>query len=116
MAKTIPVKLPPELVEIAKARDGSKPPGEVLLDMIRDYLRLEAYAKAIASSEGKEVTSASEVIIRWQREADDELNSIKKQARETMTMLEGMEIFFRKSNRGEDYGKRRYGKEERGRE
>lgn len=108
MAKTMPVKLLPELVEIAKARDGSKPPGEVLLDMIRDYLRLEAYAKTIASGEGK---SASEVIIAWQREAEKDLDSIKQQARETMTMLEGMEIFFRKTG-GEDYGKRRYRKED----
>lgn len=111
MAKTIPVKVPPELVEIAKARDGNRPPGEVLLDMIREYLRLEAYARAIADSEGEEVISVSETIINWQGEAENELDDIKKQARETEMMLQGMEIYLRKSNRGEDHGKRKHRRE-----
>lgn len=95
MAKTTSVKIPVELVEIAKARDEDKPPGEVLFEMVKDYERLREYAGTLIKKDiGK--SSVSEIIIDYYNDQDARIEEIKKSQIEITKMLEGLEIFFKK--------------------
>ena len=93
------VRIPLELVEILESRKPDKPLGEVLFDIVKDYVALEDYTRSLELKQtGKE--SVSEIIIRHHDWQDKNTAEVKKSIDELKIMIKGMEIFFTKFNKG----------------
>lgn len=93
------VKIPVELVELIVKRDPDRPPGEVLLDIVNDYLKLEDYARSLKLElTGKE--TVSEILIKYHKWQDENTESVKKQIDELKSMIKGTEKFFTEFGKG----------------
>ncbi len=93
------VKIPLELIEIIEKRNQDKPPGEVLFEIMKDYVALEDYARSLKLElTGKE--SLSETLIRYHKFQDENTADVKKQVDELKNMIKGMEMFFTKFGGG----------------
>ncbi len=87
-----PVKLPQELVEFLEQRSQGRPPGEVLLKIVKDYELLEIRAKVIAERRnidmrGKTVSE----IVSWY------IDEIGATTEEMKKVLSGLRLFSEKS-------------------
>lgn len=98
-SKSKNVRLPMELVEIIEKHDPDKPPGEVLLEIVKDYVVLEEYARKLKMKQtGKE--SLSDIIIKYQDFQDANTAQVQKNIDELKTMIKGLELFFTKFGKG----------------
>lgn len=89
------VKIPLELVEIIEKRSNGRTPGEALLEIVKDYVSLEDYARHLKLKlTGKE--NVSEIMIRYYGEQDANIAEIKESINELKTMVRGLEIYYKK--------------------
>lgn len=87
------VKIPLGLVELIEKRDPGRPPGEVLEEIVNDYVKIEDYAKSLKLDlTGKE--KLSEILIKYHNFQDANTADVKKQIAELKTMIDGTEKFF----------------------
>lgn len=89
------VKIPLELVEIIEKRSSGRPPGEVLLEIVKDYVILEDYARSVNKKQAGKA-SVSEIIIGYYDEQDVKIVELQHNINEVQTMLKGLEIYFTK--------------------
>lgn len=97
--KTRSVKLPTGLIEaLEKRKDAIKdtrPIGELLEDMVKDYERIERAAAIIAP--GKlNGTNAAEIFADYLVEYNQKIDSIELSIKELTTMIQGLKLFFEK--------------------
>lgn len=94
------VKIPVELVELIEKRSGGRPPGEVLFEIVNDYVKFENYVLSLKFNlTGKE--TMSELVIRVNELQKANMADVQKQITDLKTMLQGMEMWFtRFGNRG----------------
>lgn len=89
------IKVPLELLELIQNRTKGGPPGQVLHEIVKDYVNIEKYARSLKLKQtGKE--SVSEIIIRYYDHQDANIADVKGQIDEVKTMLKGLEIYFTK--------------------
>lgn len=87
------VKIPLELVEIIEKRFPDKTVGEGLFEIYKEYELLEGLALSIkANRKDLEKATVYEVMV----DRDNRINELQTQIDELKTMLQGMEIFFKK--------------------
>lgn len=89
--KTKAVKIPLELADLLEKRNSSKPPGEVLLEIYKDYLRLEEFASA-KRNPAQYGAKVSDIIIQY----DERIDAFEEKLKEVSTMMQGLKIFFTK--------------------
>lgn len=90
------IKIPLELVDLINSLNpDDKAPGEVLLNIVKDYVRLIEYAKTLNNKNLSKI-SVSDAIINYYSDQDARIEEIQKSQRELMRMLDGLEIFFKK--------------------
>lgn len=93
------VKLPQELVEIIEKRINGRPPGETLLEIVKDYVDIENYVRSLKLKQtGKE--RVSEVIIRYYDQQDSNIDEVKKSIEELKSLVKGLKIFYTKFGKG----------------
>lgn len=97
--KTKSVKLPTELIEaLEKRKDAtmdSRPIGELMEDIVRDYERIERAAAIIAP--GKLTgTNAAEIFADYLIEYNNKITGIEVSVKELGTMVQGLKMFFEK--------------------
>lgn len=97
--KTKSVKLPTRLIEaLEKRKDAIKdtrPIGELLEDMVKDYERIERAAAIIAP--GKLTgTNAAAIFADYLIEYNNKITGIEVSIKELGTMLQGLKMFFEK--------------------
>ncbi len=95
--KTKSVKLPTGLIEaLEKRKDAIKdtrPIGELLEDMVKDYERIERAAAIIAP--GKLTgTNAAEIFADYLIEYNDKITEVEIKIGELGTMVQGLKMFF----------------------
>lgn len=97
--KTKSVKLPIELIEYLEKRNDNRPPGEVLLGIVKDYEQLEEYAKCIAEQKKIDLknTAISDVFKLYISEESTKIEGFKKSIDELKTIVSGLRLFFEKS-------------------
>jgi len=87
------VKLPLELVESIEKRSSGRPPGEVLLEIYKEYELLEGLTAPIRMNrKGFEKVSVYDILV----DRDNRINELQTQINELKTMFQGMKIFFTK--------------------
>ena len=89
------IKVPLELLELIQNRTKDGPPGQVLLEIVKDYTVLEDYARSVNKQHASKA-SVSEIIIGYYREQDMNIAEVEKSITELKTMLKGLEIYFTK--------------------
>lgn len=87
------VKIPLELVEIIEKRIPDKTVGEALFEIYKEYALLEGLAESIKMNR-KDLEGATVYEVMVDR--DNRINELQTQIDELKTMLQGMEIFFKK--------------------
>lgn len=92
------VKLPLELVEAIEKRNSGKPLGEVLLEIYKEYERLEGLARSIAYVEKRDSgkINVSDTIIRYTTSKSQDMTKFEETLSELRTMVVGLEIFLKK--------------------
>ncbi len=96
--KSKTIRIPFELVEIIENRDPGKQPGDALLEIVKDYVNIENYARSLKLKQtGNE--PVSEIIIRYHDWQDANTANVKEQIIELKTMIKGLEIFYTKFNK-----------------
>jgi len=90
------VKLPMELLELIKKRNGAKPPGEVLLEIVKEYEYLESVARRVTGAKETDPINISESIEKFFEKTLNELDQLRKGHDEYRTMLQGLNLFFTK--------------------
>lgn len=87
------VKIPMELVEKIEKRLPDKTVGEGLLEIYKEYELLEGLALSIKMNrKDLDGSTVYEVMV----DRDNRINELQTQIDELKTMLQGMEIFFKK--------------------
>ena len=87
------VKIPIELVEKIEKRSSGRPPGEVLLDIYREYELIEGLASSTRMNrKDLEKASVYEILV----DRDNRINEMKAEINELKTMFQGLQIFFTK--------------------
>jgi len=89
------VKLPFELVEIIEKRNTGSPPGQLLLEIVKDYTVLEDYARSVNKQQVSKA-SVSEIIIGYYHEQDKNIAEVNDSIEELKTMVKGLEIYYKK--------------------
>lgn len=86
------IKIPPELVEFLEKRSNGRPPGRVLLEIVKDYEQLELRARAIAEQSNIDMhgKTVSQVITQFIDEIGSTTEDMKK-------VLSGLRLFSEKS-------------------
>lgn len=97
--RTKSVKLPTGLIEALETRkdaiNDTRPIGELLEDMMKDYERIERAAAIIAP--GKLTgTNAAEIFADYLIEYNNKITGIEVSIKELGTMLQGLKMFFEK--------------------
>ncbi|MDP2217171.1 MAG: hypothetical protein Q8J68_07800 [Methanolobus sp.] len=93
--KTKSIKIPIELIEYLEKHNDGRPPGEVLLDIVKDYQRIERAAAIIAP--GKLTgTNAAEIFADYLIEYNNKITGIEASIKELGTMVQGLKLFFEK--------------------
>lgn len=97
--KTKSVKLPVELVEALEKRKDTikdtRPIGELLGDMVKDYERIERAAAIIAP--GKLTgTNSAEIFADYLIKYNDKITEVEVKIGELGTMVRGLKMFFEK--------------------
>jgi len=93
------VKIPLDLVELIEKRDPDRPVGEVLFDIVKDYVALEEYANSLKIDKvGKEPVSS--ILIRYHNFQDANRTDVQKEIEELKSMISGAEKFFTKFGKG----------------
>lgn len=97
--RTKSVKLPTGLIEALEKRkdaiNDTRPIGELLEDMVKDYERIERAAAVIAP--GKLTgTNAAEIFADYLIEYNNKITGIEVSVKELSTMLQGLKMFFEK--------------------
>lgn len=91
------IKIPMELVESLEKRNTGKPPGEVLLEIYKEYELIENFAISITvNRKDLEKATVCEKIRRSVTDGEEQLKGFQTQIDELKTMLKGLEIFFTK--------------------
>lgn len=95
--KTKNVKIPLELLDLIEKRNGSgKPPGEVMLDIMKEYLYLETVARRLTNAGETDKINIPEAIDKVFADTKNDLERMKKEHDEFKTMLQGLQLFFTK--------------------
>jgi len=89
------IKVPLELLELIQNRTKDGPPGQVLLEIVKDYTVLEDYARSVNKQQASKA-SVSEIIMGYYHEQDTNIAEVEKSITELKTMLKGLEIYFTK--------------------
>jgi predicted CopG family antitoxin len=93
------VKIPLELLEIIEKRGNGRPPGETLLEIVKDYVEIENYVRSLKLKQtGNE--RVSEVIRRYYDQQDSNINEVKNSIDELKSLVKGLEIFYTKFGKG----------------
>lgn len=97
--KSKSVKLPIRLIEALEKRKeaikDTRPIGELLEDMVKDYERIERAAAIIAP--GKLTgTNAAEIFADYLIEYNNKITGIEASIKELGTMVQGLKMFFEK--------------------
>lgn len=97
--KTKSVKLPTGLIEaLEKRKDAihdTRPIGELLEDIVKDYERIERAAAIIAP--GKLTgTNAAEIFADYLIEYNNRITGIEVSIKELGTMMQGLKMYFEK--------------------
>lgn len=90
--KSKPVKLPVELIAKIEARNNDRPPGEVLLEIVKDYEQLEIRAHIIA--ERKNIDMRGKTVSQIVSMYIDEISSTTEEMKQ---VLSGLRLFSAKS-------------------
>ena len=91
--KSKTIRLPLQLVESLEKRNPGKPPGEVLLDIYKEYELLEGFVSSIRMNrKDLERASVYEIVV----DRDRSINDLRAETNDLKKMLEGMQIFFTK--------------------
>jgi hypothetical protein len=90
------VKLPTELIDLVKSRGSTKPPGEALLDITKDYVQLEMLAKALNKNGSSTLTTVFDAVDAHIKEGDQKLAELEKSISDLKTMLTGLQMVFSK--------------------
>lgn len=85
------IKIPQELADLLEERKSGKPPGEVLLEIYKDYQKLEDFASAKRSS-AQYGSKVSDIVIQY----DERIDAFEQKLTEVSTMMQGLKIFFTK--------------------
>lgn len=89
------VKIPLELVEIIEKRSNGRTVGEALLEIVKDYVSLEDYARSLKLKlTGKE--NVSEILIRYYEDQGANIAEVKESINELKTMVRGLDIYYKK--------------------
>lgn len=101
--KSKSVKIPLELLELLEKRGDGKPPGEVLLEIYRDYQKLEEIAVDIARHKNQDIKdkTVSEIIVQFLVDEQSRLSEFKGSIEEFRKMIDGLSIYFSMVNPGE---------------
>lgn len=97
--KTKSVKIPLELIEYLEKHNDGRPPGEVLLDLAKDYQRLrEGIGAAIAAQKKVSIDgyNLSGAVIQYVVEERQQIETFQKDLSELKMMVMGLKLFFEK--------------------
>ncbi len=98
--KTKNIRVPVELVDAIKERDNSRPPGEVLYDMYKQYLVMEGFAKKICELQGWQYKNdPSGVISEYLTKLSEQNKQQIKRLEQLSTMVNGLDMFFNRFSR-----------------
>lgn len=93
------VKIPIELLEIVEKRGNGRPPGETLLDIVKDYVDIENYVRSLKLKQtGNE--RVSEVIKRYYDQQDSNIDEVKTSIEELKSLVKGLDKFYTKFSNG----------------
>lgn len=97
--RTKTVKLPTGLIEALEKRKeaikDTRPLGDILEDMVKDYERIERAAAIIAP--GKLTgTNAAEIFADYLIEYNNKITGIEASIKELTTIVQGLKMFFEK--------------------
>jgi len=86
------VKLPMELLDLIKKRNGAKPPGEVLLAIYKEYEYLESVARRVTGAKENDPINISESIEKFFEDIHVEMDHLRKSHDDFKLMLQGIQL------------------------